>query len=110
MSSEIEKNLRETTHRVLSGTFAGITQDSREVKPGYIFAALQGTKVDGHDFIPQALEKGATGIIAKTGREILEDIHANRRVRVYRFTVNLTRRVEGKGGAWLRTGGLQRAG
>jgi len=29
---------------------------------------------------------------------------------LYRFTVNLTRRVEGKGGAWLRTGGLQRAG
>ncbi|MBK9584473.1 MAG: UDP-N-acetylmuramoyl-L-alanyl-D-glutamate--2,6-diaminopimelate ligase [Alphaproteobacteria bacterium] len=73
MSSEIEKNLRETTHRVLSGTFAGITQDSREVKPGYIFAALQGTKVDGHDFIPQALEKGATGIIAKTGTALPEN-------------------------------------
>ena len=65
--TEIERNLAETTHKVLSGDFTGITQDSREVKPGYIFAALPGTRVDGRDFIPQALEMGATGIIAQTG-------------------------------------------
>lgn len=52
--------------------FSGITQDSRAVKPGYIFAALPGTRADGRDFIPQALEKGATAIIARTGTELPE--------------------------------------
>lgn len=52
--------------------FSGITQDSRAVKPGYIFAALPGTRVDGRDFIPQALERGATAIIARTGTALPE--------------------------------------
>lgn len=43
--------------------FSGATFDSREVKPGMLFVALKGDKADGHDYIPQALEKGAAGII-----------------------------------------------
>ena len=46
---------------------AGITSDSRAVKPGYVFAALPGTKVDGATFIPQALKQGAVAILCKTG-------------------------------------------
>ncbi len=41
----------------------GITQDSRAVKPGYLFAALPGTKTDGRDFIPQAIQNGAVAIL-----------------------------------------------
>ncbi len=37
----------------------GITEDSREVKPGFVFVAVKGRNHDGHDFIPQALENGA---------------------------------------------------
>ena len=49
---------------VVSATiFSGATFDSREVKPGMLFVALKGEKADGHDYIPQALEKGAAGII-----------------------------------------------
>lgn len=48
-------------------TFSGITQDSRAVKPGYLFAALPGSSTDGRIFIPQALENGATAILAQTG-------------------------------------------
>ena len=33
---------------------AGLTADSREVEPGFAFAALPGTKVDGARFIGQA--------------------------------------------------------
>ena len=44
-------------------TFTGATFDSRNVKPGMLFVALKGEKTDGHDYIPQALEKGAAGII-----------------------------------------------
>ena len=43
--------------------FAGATFDSRCVKPGMLFVALKGEKSDGHDFIPQALEKGAAGVV-----------------------------------------------
>ena len=35
----------------------GITYDSREVKTGYIFAALSGVNSNGVDFIPDAIEK-----------------------------------------------------
>lgn len=44
----------------------GLTCDSREVKPGYVFAALPGTVTDGRKFIESALEKGA-GAILSTG-------------------------------------------
>jgi len=39
------------------------TLDSRAVRPGMGFVALKGEKVDGHDFIPQALAAGAARII-----------------------------------------------
>ena len=43
--------------------FCGATFDSRNVRPGMLFVALKGEKVDGRDFVPQALEKGAAGIV-----------------------------------------------
>lgn len=43
---------------------AGLTCDSREVKPGYVFAALPGTVTDGRKFIESALEKGASAILS----------------------------------------------
>ena len=46
---------------------AGLTADSREVKPGYLFAALPGTERDGAEFVPQALEKGAVAVLAPEG-------------------------------------------
>lgn len=42
---------------------SGITWDSREVKPGDLFVALAGEKVDGHDFIEDAIYKGARSIL-----------------------------------------------
>ncbi len=45
----------------------GLTADSRAVKPGFIFAALPGTKVDGAAYIPQAFAQGAALVISQTG-------------------------------------------
>lgn len=42
----------------------GITQDSRKVKPGYLFVAVQGYRRDGHDFIGEALSRGAVAIVS----------------------------------------------
>jgi len=41
----------------------GLTADSREVEPGFLFAALPGTVTDGAKFIPMALEKGASAVL-----------------------------------------------
>ena len=43
--------------------FSGATFDSRAVKPGMLFVALKGEKNDGHAYIPQALERGAVGVV-----------------------------------------------
>jgi UDP-N-acetylmuramoyl-L-alanyl-D-glutamate--2,6-diaminopimelate ligase len=42
----------------------GVTADSRKVRPGYLFAALPGSKVDGRSFIPTAVEQGAAAVLA----------------------------------------------
>lgn len=42
-----------------------VTQDTREVVPGAIFIAIVGANVDGHQFVPQAVEAGAKMIVAQ---------------------------------------------
>ncbi|MEO1405045.1 MAG: Mur ligase family protein, partial [Pseudomonadota bacterium] len=44
-------------------TITGMTADSRKVEPGFVFAALRGVAADGRDFIPQAIEQGATAVL-----------------------------------------------
>jgi UDP-N-acetylmuramoyl-L-alanyl-D-glutamate--2,6-diaminopimelate ligase len=46
---------------------SGITADSRQVQPGWLFAALPGTKADGARFIPEAVAKGAAAILIREG-------------------------------------------
>ncbi|MGL4208877.1 MAG: UDP-N-acetylmuramoyl-tripeptide--D-alanyl-D-alanine ligase [Candidatus Adiutrix sp.] len=45
----------------------GVSIDSRTVNPGEIFIALKGENFDGHDYIPQALKKGAIGVVSSKG-------------------------------------------
>ncbi len=49
----------------------GVTDDSREVSSGYLFAALRGEKFDGHKFIGEAIENEAEILLTE------EDIHEN---------------------------------
>lgn len=44
-----------------------IAYDSRKVVPGSLFVALKGEKVDGTEFVPQAVEKGAEAVVAEEG-------------------------------------------
>ncbi len=41
----------------------GLSFDSRKVKPGDMYFCLPGLTFDGHDFIPQAIDKGAIAIV-----------------------------------------------
>ena len=43
----------------------GAVIDSRLIKEGYLFIAAAGERVDGHDFIPSAFEKGALAVVCE---------------------------------------------
>ena len=44
---------------------ASVAADSREVSPGDLFAALAGTRTDGHNYVGRALHRGATAVLAE---------------------------------------------
>jgi len=44
-------------------SFSGVSTDSRTVRAGEIFVALQGERFDGHDFVGDAVKRGATAAI-----------------------------------------------
>jgi UDP-N-acetylmuramoyl-L-alanyl-D-glutamate--2,6-diaminopimelate ligase len=50
--------------------FTGLASDSRKVKPGYLFAALSGSKTDGAKFIQDAVARGAVAVL---GAPVLAD-------------------------------------
>ena len=43
--------------------FNGVSIDSRTVNEGALFVCIHGERFDGHDFIPEAVEKGVAGIM-----------------------------------------------
>jgi UDP-N-acetylmuramoyl-L-alanyl-D-glutamate--2,6-diaminopimelate ligase len=68
---------------------AGITADSRRVGPGYLFAALPGSRTDGRAFIAEAVARGAAAVLAPEGtqwppgvppRPLLQDPEPRRRL------------------------------
>ena len=63
-------HLREVTHgRWLvapadeHGVLTGVTIDSRAVKPGEVFVAIKGDRFDGHDYVMQAVDAGASMVV-----------------------------------------------
>ena len=69
----------------------GIASNSREVKPGYIFAALPGNKVDGVNFVDDAVSRGAVAIITQNSSKCRTPKMAAPRIepRAHRFTGRL---------------------
>ena len=52
----------------------GINIDSRKIESGHLFVAMRGTQVDGHQFIPKAIEKGAAAVLCEEIAEPVEGI------------------------------------
>ncbi|GGG88456.1 UDP-N-acetylmuramoyl-L-alanyl-D-glutamate--2,6-diaminopimelate ligase [Paenibacillus radicis (ex Gao et al. 2016)] len=48
----------------------GIAFDSREVKKGSLFVAITGFETDGHQYIDQAIERGAVAVIVEKKVEV----------------------------------------
>ncbi len=53
---------------------SGIAYDSRKVRKGFLFVCIDGTTVDGHEYIPQAIENGASAVVVQKDVKIPEDI------------------------------------
>lgn len=53
----------------------GLTADSREVAPGFVFAALTGANVDGARFIGDAAARGAVAVLAGSNANAPKDLH-----------------------------------
>ena len=52
----------------------GIAYDSRAVQPGFAFVAIPGARADGHDFIPDAIAKGAGLVICEKELDLPADV------------------------------------
>lgn len=73
----LEKLIGNIQHEVLRGNtginILGIENDSRKIKKGYMFVAIKGFSVDGHEYISQAIDRGATCIMLEKDMEIEDD-------------------------------------
>jgi UDP-N-acetylmuramoyl-L-alanyl-D-glutamate--2,6-diaminopimelate ligase len=47
----------------------GISYDSRSVRPGDPFVALRGQQWDGHDFVSEAVQRGAAAVVIESARK-----------------------------------------
>ena len=67
--ADIEAALRERgllvgTRGNLPDAASGISDDSRQAKPGGLFVAVKGWNADGHDFLESPRHAGASGLRA----------------------------------------------
>jgi UDP-N-acetylmuramoyl-tripeptide--D-alanyl-D-alanine ligase len=75
MNASDHKLLGEILGRMESMEIKGVSIDSRTIKKGELFVALKGDRFDGHDFVPDAIKKGAWGAMVE--RTALENRFAS---------------------------------
>ncbi len=67
-----------SSHSVLRDDITSIVTDSREAESGALFVAIKGERFDGHDYIAQAIAKGAVAVIAERMPDGLDNEQAER--------------------------------
>lgn len=65
---DVVRGCMEVPDRLSEIEIAGVTSDSREVRPGFLFVAVPGEKTDGHLYIPRAEAAGAALVVGEKGR------------------------------------------
>ena len=63
--SKIEEFLGATGECELKEVAQGYSIDSRTIEPGELFFAVKGERLDGHDYVHQALERGAVSAVVR---------------------------------------------
>jgi len=59
----LTKRWAQTRRLAAAGPITGVTTDSHQVEPGNLFVAVAGYTADGHDFIAEAIQRGARAIV-----------------------------------------------
>ncbi len=67
--NEIVKQVISTHEQIPKVQVNGLSIDSRTIEKGNLFIAIAGTNLDGHDYIQQAIKKGAVAVITN-GRDV----------------------------------------
>lgn len=77
MKETPKKTLREVLDRVDANysregdpVITKVSEDSREVKPGALFFAVEGRRVDGHDYLQKALDAGAEAVVVSRDADL----------------------------------------
>ncbi len=65
---ELGRGCLEVPDRFAGIEVTGLASDSREVRPGFLFVAVQGEKTDGHLFARKAEESGAVAVVGERAR------------------------------------------
>ncbi|TET93280.1 MAG: hypothetical protein E3J28_04570, partial [Desulfobacteraceae bacterium] len=64
--------------RLISGSpdefIKGLSTDSRRMVPGHIFLAIKGERYDGHNFLTEAINAGAAGVIVESDTTIPDEL------------------------------------
>lgn len=60
---KVLRNIAQPNSAILGEKVSGITSNSKEVQPNFVFVAIQGVNVDGNQFIEEALNKEAVCVI-----------------------------------------------
>jgi len=69
MKLNISDVLKATRGKLISGdleyNISGVSTDTRTIKPGNLFVALKGPSFDGHNFVGEAIKKGAIAVVVR---------------------------------------------
>ncbi len=66
-----------TIKGVFETPITGVSIDTRSLNAGDLFVAFIGSQVDGHDYIPKAISRGASAVMASTEWDGCEDWEAS---------------------------------
>jgi len=71
---KLEKLLESITVERVKGSvdadIQGIAYDSRQVKPGWLFVAVRGHKMDGAQYVTEALSNGAVAVVSENDLDL----------------------------------------
>ncbi|MBO5489311.1 MAG: UDP-N-acetylmuramoyl-L-alanyl-D-glutamate--2,6-diaminopimelate ligase [Eubacterium sp.] len=69
MAKKLEQLLEKLEYELVQGSLetevTDLSYDSRKIQPGMMFVAIEGTVVDGHKFIPNVMEQGASVLVVE---------------------------------------------
>ncbi len=74
MAATLRKLLEKCEYELVQGSLdtevVDLAYDSRKIKPGMLFVAIEGTVQDGHKYIPNVVENGASTVVVEKDIEI----------------------------------------